>query len=717
MITVSLLAMSVDSAATNNLIVAAGDHDFPPYEFVDDQGNPAGLNVDLLQTLADEMGFDVRFQLGPWDIGRQAITTGEIDVLPMYVADFRAPEIAFASPHVIIYHEIFIRQGTPILRGVDDLVGLEVIVQKDAWVQELLEEMVLEAKLILVESERDALQLLASGRHDAALVSEVVGRRIMREQALGDLTTSGPALFPVEYALAVRSDNPDLLATINEGLERIKASGQFNRLHERWLGQSPAVMPSETSWTPWLVLLAALILSLLLLVARWPQRRNARSVAEETMIIEQRYLQDALTGLPNRIGLEQHLEKQLTGDWESDHALIYLDLDQFKLVNASSDYQIGDEVLTQTAEFLQKTMDPKSFLARPGGDEFCILIHPVDETSALAAAESIRTKLEHKEFISGDEPVRVTASLGIAMVDEHMASIGELLKHAEAACHAAKEAGRNRVHLYHVDDEALAQRHGQMRWVREVGLALKEDRLALYYQTIEPARPDEKSGLTIELLLRLHMPDGQLVSAGEFVPAAEKYFIAHRIDRWVIRTALHWLEKHRRELPNLERVYINISARSLGDDRFLPFVLEQFQQHDVPPGIIGFELTETAMMTHLNTGLKTIGRLRTMGCKFALDDFGVGVSSMSYLKQLPIDVLKIDGSFTRAAASNDSERALLAEINGLGHVLGKITVVEQVETDAMRQIMIDIGIDRVQGWAISKPRPLDDLLDQSKQTH
>ena len=707
MITAMTMLCSMASA-DGERILAAGDHDFPPYEFIDDEGNPAGLNIDLLTAIGREMGFEVEFRLGPWDIGREAIVSGDIDVLPMYIADFRSPEIAFATPHVIIYHEIFIRKSMPALQGIVDLEGRTVIVQKDTWVHESLVDMGLDAKLVPVESERDALQLLATSLHDAALVSEIVGRRILREQRLDNLTTSGPPLFPVEYSLAVGSDNTELLASLNTGLERIKASGEFNRIHERWLGQAPRVPPAQTVWPVWPILLVIVIITGLLW---WWMRLRFRQQSDQ-FGIEQDYLHDAMTGLPNRLGLEKKLAGQLDSDGVADDccALIHLDIDQFKLVNESADYQSGDELIGEIADLLKRRFGSDGYLARPGSDEFCLVLETGDEQQAQAEAEAIRDELEQTEFQISDEAVSITASIGVAMLDAHVASIGELLKRAEAACHVAKESGRNRVHLYHPEDEAVAQRHGQMRWVRELGLALKENRLELHFQRIEPARPDPDAGLIIELLLRMRMSNGELIAAGEFVPAAEKYFIAHRVDRWVVRNALGWLELHRASLRNLQRVFLNISARSLGDDRFLPFVLEQFEQHDVPPELIGFELTETAMMTHLKTGLKTIGRLRRMGCQFALDDFGTGSSSMAYLKQLPVDVLKIDGSFAKAAVNNERERSVLTEINGLGHVLGKITVAEMVETDEIRQLMADIGVDWVQGWAVGYPQPIDELL-------
>lgn len=697
-------------AQAEAVLIAGGDHDFPPYEYIDADGNPAGLNIDLIEAVAEVLGRKVEVRLGPWEQSRSAITAGDIDLLSMYKADFRADDVQFATPHVIIYHEMFIRRGDPGLSSLDDLVGRQLIVQRDAWIHEQLLDLGLDSDLILVETERDALELLASGNHAAALISEVVGRRLLRDMGLDRLTTSGPPMFPVEYALAVPADQHEMLADINRALDQIKASGEFNRIHQRWLGHATSRQPNPPIITPVAGLILALMLGLLIAAAlAWVLHQ--RTALNRGKPVKDRWHQDNLTGLANRFGLERQLKQLMNRTRpEPTHTLLYIDLDQFRLINEHSDHQLGDEILVEAARLIEANMPPGCFLSRPGGDEFCLICPASSSDEAIAKAEQLRYLLERHAFGNREAPLQITVSIGISLLERRDMSIGEVLKQAEIACLAAKDAGRNRVHLYHDEDEAISQLHGQMRWVAEVDQALKDDRLLLYFQTIEPARPDPEAGIRIELLLRMTDSSGRLVSAGEFVPAAEKYFLAHRLDRRVLRLAFEWLEQHAACLPRLERVYINISARSLGDDRFLPFVLDLFKNHAVRPELIGFEMTETAVMTHLSTALSTIERLRELGCAFALDDFGVGSSSVAYLKQLPVDVLKIDGSFSRAAARDPRERAVLEEINSLGHVLGKTTVAEMVETDQMRLVMAEIGIDHVQGWAISKPRPLNELL-------
>lgn len=698
--------------AQGSALVVGGDHDFPPYEFLDADGQPAGLNVELFRAVARELGRDIEFQLGPWAESREGIIAGDIDMLAMYVGAFRQPELSFSTPHVMIYHEIFVRLGGPSPDSLVDLTGGSLIVQRDAWVHERLLDEGFDGELVLVESERDALLLLASGRHDAALISEAVGRRLLTELGLDVLTTSGGPLFPVEYALAVRADRSELLGELNRGLAMIRASGEFNALHQRWLGHERSVPTPPVAGQRWRGLLVA---ALVLLVIVWYWRRRAgqrRGTLSDKATVEQQFFTDTLTGLANRMGLERHLSNQLEQDWQPGKqlALLHLDLDQFKLVNESGDHVSGDRVLRQIGTLLKALIGPEGFLARPGGDEFCIVLAAKPAESLLDRVEALRQRLEAQVFEVDEQRFRVTASIGVATLAGPERSIAEALKQAEAACLMAKEGGRNRVHLFSDSDRAQMEHHGQMRRVQELSRALDEGSLSLYFQTIEPAKPADGMPLIAELLVRMTDADGQLVPAGEFVPAAEKYFLAQRLDRWVVSAALGWLDANLKALPDLLRVYINLSGRSLGDDRFLPFVLDQLDRHDVPASLLGFEITETAVMTHLQTGLASIEALRARGIAFALDDFGVGVSSMAYLRELPVDVVKIDGSFARRAIDNPRERTLLGEINDLGKLLGKITVVEQVETESARTLMAELGIDYVQGWAISRPRPLDDLL-------
>jgi diguanylate cyclase (GGDEF)-like protein len=706
------LTLFLPLSAVADTVRVGGDHDYAPFEFINEAGEADGFHVDLLKAIGELSGFEPEFQFGPWRDVREAMANDEIDLLASFVVDFRTGQLDYATPHLIVHHEIFVRQNDRDIGGLDSLAGREVIVQQGDFVEGRLAALDIDMQLIRVPNQGDALRLLTQGQHDAAIINEHVGRRML-EEGLGDrLTTTGAPLFPASYAFAARAGSDELMGKIEAALAELKASGEFNRLRQRWLAAGPTA-PDADPVLHWALVAMPLILTGVLLVMIWRQSRQ-HPQEESQAVFAARFRRDGLTGLPNRVELEQAVANAIERA-RTDHfprALLHINLDQFKLINQEEDYQGGDTILCRIAEFLRRRSHLGELPARIGGDQFALLLGP--SRDPLATAEQIRHELEDMDFEIDDRRIQVTASIGVATLDDHAISVGELLKQAEAACYAAKEAGRNRVHAFTPDDEALIERHEQMRWVREVSLALKENRLRLYFQTIEPARPNANAEPIVEILLRLECPDGTIASAGEFVPAAEKYFVAHRLDRWVVRNTLAWMEAHGSRLAHLRRVFINLSARSLGDDRFLPFALEQLATHDVAKEKVGFEITETAVMTQLKTGLNTIEHLRNLGCQFALDDFGVGVSSMAYLKNLPIDVLKIDGSFALNPDTGERDRAVLREINDLGHTLGKTTVMECVETEEQRQWMAELGIDWVQGFAVSEPRPLPELLDDPR---
>ncbi len=701
-----LLLLSLNGVARAEILLAGGDQAFPPFEYIDAEGQAAGFNVELIQALAAAMGRTAEVRLGPWAQARAAITRGEIDILPMFFGEFRATDVDFATPHTILYHEFFLRRGTAPLSGIDDLSGLDIIVQQDSWAHEKLRHERIDANLILVDSEPEAIALLATGAHDVAIVNGPLGRRLLARPAYADLVTSGPPLFAVDYALAVPKGRDELRADINRAIEQLKSSGEFQRMHERWLGQTPAeLQPQPRAGAAIWIWLAVLVLAAAILVLVRRRRRIGRLAPP--LAADPALFQDALTGLPNRLGLERQL-RELDRSLRNERQLIHIDLDQFRIVNETTNHRAGDQVIRAVVERIRAELEPSDFLARTAGDEFCLLCKRQDLDEASALAERLRRRIESLAMSELSAELDLTASIGVAALQVGGADhIGEFLKQAEAACQAAKQAGRNRVHRYHPEDEALAERDSQLRWVVALRRALKEDRLALYWQPIETARPDPDAKLVVELLLRLIEVDGKVVSAGEFMPAAERYFLAQQVDRWVLQHALRWLTEHADALENLERVNINISAQSLGDDRFLPFVLEQLDRH---PGIaerVCIEITETAIITQLETGLTTMHLLRERGLRFSMDDFGVGNSSMALLQQLPVDEIKIDGSFIRQADVGERERRLIAEINELGHLLGKTTVAEMVETREHRELMASIGVNRVQGWAIGRPQPLD----------
>ena len=438
-------------------------------------------------------------------------------------------------------------------------------------------------------------------------------------------------------------------------------------------------------------------------------------ITETSQLSEQLSYQashDTLTGLVNRREFEYRLQRILdtARKDKTKHALCYLDLDQFKVINDTCGHVAGDALLRQLGSLLQEQVRKLDTLARLGGDEFGVLM----EHCTLKQARRIATKLcktiEEFRFAWGDRIFTIGVSIGLVPITATTMNTIEILKQADAACYAAKDAGRNRVHIYHEDDTELAHRHGEMQWVAQINRSLEEDRFCLYMQPIVPVIPHNDHGQHFELLLRMRDEKDNIIPPGAFLAAAERYNLSTRIDRWVIDNAFTWLTDNPVYLGNLSQCAINLSALSLGDDKFLKYLIRQFNRTIIPPEKICFEITETAAIANLSSATVFIKKLKALGCKFALDDFGSGLSSFAYLKTLPVDYLKIDGVFVKDIETDPIDLAMVKSINEIGHVMGMQTIAEFVENEAILKKLREIGVDYAQGYGIAKPQPIESVL-------
>lgn len=415
---------------------------------------------------------------------------------------------------------------------------------------------------------------------------------------------------------------------------------------------------------------------------------------------------DALTGLPNRRQFERRIAEMLdTARLERKrHALLYLDLDQFKVVNDTCGHVAGDELLRQLAGVLTSTMRSSDTLARLGGDEFGILLERCGTDNALAIAEKIRQAVVDFRFVWQDKVFEIGASIGVMAISETSEGAAAVMSAADVACYAAKDRGRNCVHLYLPDDEVMSRRMGEMDWVQRIKQALKESRFCLYRQAIEPIHGDMEKGSHYEILIRLQRDDGSTVPPMAFIPAAERYNLMPAIDRWVVRSVLEFIAAH--TIDTDVRYAINLSGQSIGDAGLLEFITEEFRQRKIPPQVVCFEVTETAAIANLSQAGKFITALREIGCRFSLDDFGSGMSSLAYLKNLPVDSLKIDGAFVRDIVDDPVDYAMVNAINNIAHVMGIKTIAEFVENQDILDRLKTIGVDYAQGYHIHKPEPL-----------
>ncbi|WON75131.1 EAL domain-containing protein [Nitrosospira sp. Is2] len=425
----------------------------------------------------------------------------------------------------------------------------------------------------------------------------------------------------------------------------------------------------------------------------------ARKMASE---MKHQASHDALTGLINRREFEQRLERSLqTGKEDAiEHTLLYLDLDQFKIVNDTCGHMAGDELLKQLSALLQAKLRKNDTLARLGGDEFGVLLESCPSGPSLRIAELLRQTVREFRFVWGDRIFTLGLSIGLVTFSNGGETLADILRMADSACFLAKDKGRDRVQIYTLDDTGLAQRHSEMGWVGRIQKALEEECFVLFRQKILPIVSNSVDGDHYEVLLRMKDEDGNLVPPMAFIPAAERYGLMPRLDRWVITTAFMQYKAS----PYVAACAINLSGASICDDGFYEFVVEQFDLHKVPPSRICFEITETSAVANLTQAAALIRKLKDLGCRFALDDFGSGMCSFAYLKHLPVDYLKIDGGFVKGMVDDPIDRAMVEAINHIGHVMQLKTIAEFVESDAILQALRKIGVDYAQGYGIEKPR-------------
>ena len=416
---------------------------------------------------------------------------------------------------------------------------------------------------------------------------------------------------------------------------------------------------------------------------------------------------DVLTGLVNRRELETRLERALQSAKarETSYALCYIDLDQFKIINDTCGHAAGDALLGQVGTLLKSKVRWRDTLARLGGDEFGVLLESCPLEEALRTAESLREAISRFRFTYEDRSFRLGASVGVVPITADNEDVASILSAADSACGAAKENGRNRVHCFEENDLDLMRRRREMQWAARINNALEESRFDLYRMRILPLTGDEE-GEHYELLLRMRDETGKIVSPDQFIVAAERYGITPSIDRWVVNNLFRWLVSEADERERLALVAVNLSGQSLGDEKFLPFVIDHFHRSGVDPGKVCFEITETAAIANFSQAKRFIQALRDLGCKFALDDFGTGLSSFSYLRQFPVDYLKIDGSFVRGMVNDTIDREMVRSINEIGHLTGKKTIAEFAENDDIIQMLRAMGVDYAQGYGVEAPHQL-----------
>jgi len=443
------------------------------------------------------------------------------------------------------------------------------------------------------------------------------------------------------------------------------------------------------------------------------------SVAIENaqMVQELRHLAtyDQLTRLVNRVEFEKRINNLLNAMQFSgvgDSLLCYMDLDRFKLVNDSCGHAAGDELLQKISNLLLTHVGEGDTVARLGGDEFGLLLENCPFEKGVQIAESIRQAVDDFHFVWAGKTFRVGISIGMVVLDKGYVDADQAVVAADQACLTAKNEGRNRIRIFKRDDPAFSDQDEDAQWVSRIHDALEHNNFTLYFQPICKLDDCGKNVAFYEVLLRMVDEDGNLILPGGFIQTAERFGLMQAIDRWVIENYCNWLCEHRGHLQSLQRCSINLSAQSIGDESFYHFLSNKILVSELPFEKFCFEITETAAITNATNALKFFKAMGAYGAKFSLDDFGTGMSSFNYLKSMPADFVKIDGSFVFDIDTNPTNLGLVKAIIDIGHIMGKQLIAESVESDKVRQMLQGSGVDYVQGFGVAMPAPINELYSE-----
>jgi len=440
-------------------------------------------------------------------------------------------------------------------------------------------------------------------------------------------------------------------------------------------------------------------------------RNKMLKIEDMTGEISYQASHDMLTGLINRREFEARLEKAITDVRRNgrNHVLCYMDLDEFKVVNDTCGHIAGDALLQNLAKHLEGKIRSTDTIARLGGDEFGLLLPLCNIDKAREIANKLRETVKNFQFVWDRKPFDIGVSIGLVEINENMRTLNDILKATDSACYVAKDLGKNRIHIYQDDDIQLTQRLGDMHSAQAVQKSLLEDRFILFAQEIR-CNHVGKIKWHGEFLVRMLGDNDEIISPDKFIPAAERYYLMVELDKWVINSAFKYIKQLEEKYDGTILCAINLSGQSICDHDFLNYVVNKFDESGISPDSVCFEITETAIVSNFFHAEKLLDVLKGMGCSFALDDFGSGLSSFGYLKRLTVDYLKIDGSFVKSMLDDEKDYALVKSINQVGQEMGMKTIAEFVENEKLHKALTDMNVDFSQGYGIAYPVPLDSII-------
>ena len=684
-------------------VVYGADEAFRPYEWFSDDGRLEGFQIELIRAIAESSERRISFVTGPWETIRQGLIGGSIQVVSMFDQPVRHEYADFSKPHSVLASEIFIRIGSKPIRSIADLAGKEIIQQSGALSAEYLRTQPIKYTSILVRDQFEAMRLLASGKHDCVITTQVGGRYALQKLGLTGIISTGQPILASNVAFAVRKGNAEILRWLNDGIDKVRADGTYEELYQKWFGEAQQLRKVELQKLQRIFFAALAVLVVIIAVGLLWVKMLRRAVAAKTYELQYLADHDSLTGVYNRHYITNAVSEAIHEfkhhGVKGSFGLLFIDLDRFKLVNDSLGHHVGDLVIKAVAFEILAAVDDRCRVARWGGDEFIVLVRSVPHGGTLERiAQRISEKLR-SPYHFRDKDIYVGASIGAVMASLRYQRAEEMLRDADNAMYTAKADKRSSVRLFEPQMHEIAVR--SMRLSSEFRKAVERGEIINYYQPIYTLKNAELSGF--EALVRWQHPELGLLVPGSFMPILEKTDAMRLLGDCVLKGALaaakSWISRGGKSFY----ISVNISDEQFAFGNLTETLRNALAAEGIPPHFLRLEITETVLMADTVAGMSQLDELKRMGLRILIDDFGTGFSSLSHLASIPADTIKIDRSFVHGIKPGLKNYEIVKAMLALSQNLNLEAVAEGVETDEERIWLGKLGCEYAQGFLFSHP--------------
>ncbi len=684
-------------------IIYGADEAFRPYEWFSEDGRLEGFQIELIREIGEISGRRVTFVAGPWAKIKERLVDGSIDVVSMFDQPVRREYADFSNPHSVLASEIFIRVGSKPISSLLELNGKEVIQQAGALSTEHLRTQGSRFTSIQVKDQFEAMRLLSSGKHDCVITTQVGGRYALQKLKITNITTSGQPILASNVAFAVRKGNRELLQLLNDGLSKLKANGGYEVIYQKWFGEGSRIQVSEMRHMQRVLLIALVALVTFIIGALLWVKMLRRAVAAKTFELQYLAEHDSLTGIYNRhyitTAIRDAIQEYHAQPAQRTFGILFIDLDRFKLVNDSLGHHIGDLVIKAVAFEILASVDHRCLVSRWGGDEFVVLVRSVPDSAALLkVAHKIAEKLKTPYTLSGKD-MYIGASVGAVMVSLRYRTADQMLRDADNAMYRAKADKRTSVRVFEQQMHELAVRN--LRLSTDFQKAISRGELINYYQPIYELKQGTLQGF--EALVRWQHPELGLLAPGTFLPILEKTEAMRLLGECVMRGAVETAKKWHAVHGSAFYISINISDEQFAFGNLTEMIGNLLEEFNLPPDCLRIEITETVMMADVFGGMSQLDEIKCLGVRILIDDFGTGFSSLSHLASIPAETIKIDRSFVHALARGTKNFEIVRTILSLSENLHLGAVAEGIETQAERDILLELGCAYGQGYLFAAP--------------